>query len=91
MAQVAIQLSDETLARVKARADALEVSAEEVIAEEVEAVFAQDIPSPEDEAAFRAFVQKGIASADRGDVEDWDVVKARLRTYMADRTAADAE
>ncbi len=90
MAQVAIQLSDETFARVMARADALEVSAEQVIAEEVEAMFAEDILAPE-EAAYLAFVQKGIDSADRGDVEDWDVVKARLRTYMADRTAAAAE
>ncbi len=91
MAEVAIQLSDETFARVKARADALDVSAAQVIAEEVEAMFAEHIPAPEDEAAYLAFVQMGIDSANRGDVEDWDVVKARLRSYMADRTAAAAE
>ena len=91
MTEVVIQLSDETFARVKASADALEVSAEQMIAEEVEAMFAQDIPAPEAEEAYRAFVQKGIDAADRGDVEDWEVVKARLRTYMADRTVAAAE
>ena len=91
MAQVAIQLSPETLERVKTHAEANATSAEQVIADAVEAMFAEDVVMPGDEAAYLAFVQKGIDSADRGDVEDWDVVKARLRAYMADRTAAAAE
>lgn len=91
MAQVAIQLSDETLARVKARAEVLEVSAEQVIADEVEAMFAEDFSPPHDDAAYLAFVQQGVDSANRGEVEDWDVVKTRLRAYITDRTAAAAE
>ncbi len=93
MAQVAIQLSDETLKRLKAHADAHEMSPEDVATQAVEAMLEDDEPwrGFATEQEYRAFVQKGVDSADRGDLEDWDVVKARLRAYMAERSAAAAE
>ncbi len=93
MAQVAIQLSDEDLQRLKAHAEAREMTPEGVAAQAVEALLEGDQPwrGSGTEEKYRAFVQKGIDSADRGDLEDWDVVKARLRAYMTDRSAEAAE
>lgn len=93
MVEVAIQLSDEALARVRTRAEALEITPEQVIADAVDSFL--DIRDPwlgfatEDE--YRDFVQEGIDSADRGELEDFDVVAARLRAELVDLIAERAQ
>lgn len=93
MAQVSIQLSDETLKRLRARAEALEISPEQVVADAVHSLLDTRDPwlgfASEDE--YRAFVQEGIDSADRGELEDFDVVAARLRAELVDLIAERAQ
>jgi predicted transcriptional regulator len=89
MVEVAIQLSDETLARLKTRAEALEITPEQVIADAVHSFL--DVRDPwlgfATEGEYRDFVQEGIDSADRGELEDFDVVAARLRAELVDLIA----
>ncbi|OYX56203.1 MAG: hypothetical protein B7Y86_10850 [Brevundimonas subvibrioides] len=93
MPEIYIELSDETLERLTAYADALEMTPEAALTQIVRAGLQNDESRPDGATGdeYRAFVQKGIDSADRGDLEDWDVVKARLRVYMDEQPAVAAE
>lgn len=81
MTNVAVQLSDEQAERLDAIAGHRHTSTAAVVQEAVTQYLAHD-------AAFRAAVQEGIDAADRGELEDLDVVAARLRGRMAANLAA---
>lgn len=89
MAQVAIQLSDEDLKRLQAHADALDISAEAMATEVVMDLLHGSDPllGFNSQAEYEAFVQEGIDSADRGELLDWEDVKADLRAMMVRRLA----
>jgi len=89
MAQVAIQLSDEDLERLKAHADALDISTEAMATEVVMDLLHGSDPliGFNSQAEYEAFIQEGIDSADRGELLDWEVVKADLSAMMARRLA----
>lgn len=84
MTNVAVQLSDDQAKRLGEIARYRHASTASVVQEAVNQYLDHD-------AEFRAAVQVGIDQADRGEVEDWDVVKARLRAHMAKRLAQAAE
>ncbi len=80
MTDVAFQLTDEQAERLGEIARHRHATTAAVVQEAVTQYLDQD-------AEYRAFVQKGIDEADRGELEDWDVVKADLRAYMAEQMA----
>ena len=89
MAQVAIQLSPETLERVRTHAEANETSAEQVIADAVEGMFAPHDPllGFATEEDYQAWVQEGIDSAENEPLVDAEVVFAEMRERLADLLA----
>ena len=84
MTDVAFQLSDEQARRLGEIARHRHASTAALVQEAVAQYLDQD-------AEFRAAVQVGIDQADRGEVEDWEVVKVRLRAHMAKRLAESSE
>lgn len=84
MSTIAIKLSDEETDRIAAIAEARGESAATVVREAVANYLDQD-------AELRAAIQEGIDAADRGELEDFDVVAARLRARMTARLGSAAE
>ena len=80
MNNVAVQLSDEQARRLGEIARQRHASTAAVVQEAVTQYLDHD-------AEFRAAIQVGTDQADRGEVEDWEVVKVRLRAHMAKRLA----
>ena len=81
MNAVAVHLSDEQAERLGEIARYRHASTAAVVQEAVAQYLDQD-------AEFRAAVQIGIDQADRGELEDFNVVAAELRAMMAARVAA---
>lgn len=81
MSTIAIKLSDEEMDRIAAIAEWRGESPAHIVREAVANYLAYD-------AEFRVAVQKGIDEAERGELEDFEVVAARLRARMAARLAA---
>lgn len=89
MAQVAIQLSDEDLERLKARAEANEITPEQAAAD-----FVRDSLDARDpwlgfatEGEYLAWIQEGIDSADNEPLLDADIVFAEMRARLTDLLA----
>lgn len=93
MAKVEIQLSDKTLERLRAHADALKISPEQVVTEAVEDLL--DSPDPwlgfATEAEYQAWIQEGLDSAENEPLIDADVVfekaQKRLSALLASNKA----
>lgn len=89
MAQVAIQLSDDDIERLKAHAEAREITPEQAATDAVIDRLHDHDPwlGFATEAEYQAWVQEGIDSAENEPLVDADIVFAEMRTRLTDLLA----
>ncbi|MBW8816552.1 MAG: hypothetical protein JF588_24300 [Caulobacterales bacterium] len=75
--RLAITLTDAQKARLEQIAESREGTLAATVEEAVTAFLDKD-------AEYRAYVQEGLDAVARGDVQDWEKVKAKLRAEYGD-------